>query len=217
MGIGGLLGKKVGMTHLFIGEQMVPVTVLEVGPCVVTQVRNGATDGYEAVQIGFGAAKSLTKPALGHLKAAGSERVKHLKEFPATQVSELRVGQKLLVSEFAEGQYVDVTGVSKGRGFQGGVKRYNFRGGPKTHGQSDRHRAPGSIGSTTFMGRVIKGKRMAGHTGMDQTTSRNLRVVKVDAERNLLFVGGGVAGANGGLVSVRHAKRAPKASAAAKE
>lgn len=214
MAIAGLLGTKVGMTHVFVGQgRVVPVTVLQVGPCVVTQLRTKATDGYDAVQVGFGQPRQLNKPQQGHLKPSAPAR--HLREFTAPDLATLRVGQQLTVGEFTPDELVDVTGTTKGRGFQGGVKRHGFHGGPKTHGQSDRHRAPGSIGSTTFFGRVIKGKRMAGHMGDVRSTVRNLRVVQVDADRNLLLVEGAVPGAYNGLLMVRHAK-APHAKAAQK-
>lgn len=204
--IEGLLGKKVGMTHLFGAEsRVVPVTVIELGPCFVTQVRTEARDGYDAVQIGFGQTKQLNKPAEGHQKAAGS-RTRHLREFDAADVSEFTVGQTLDVSEFKEGQLVDIVGTTKGRGFQGVVKRHHYAGGPKTHGQGDRHRAVGSIGAGTFPGRVPKGKTMPGHMGNARRTGRNLRVEKVDAERNLLMVRGAVAGPRNGLLIVRHAQ-----------
>ncbi len=206
--IEGLLGKKIGMTHLFGAEsRVVPVTVLEVGPCIVTQVRTETRDGYDAVQIGFGRAKQLNKPAAGHQKASGAYE-RHLREFKAQDVSEFILGQTLNVSEFEEGQLVDVVATTKGRGYQGVVKRHGYGGGPKSHGQGDRHRAVGSIGAGTFPGRVLKGKTMPGHMGHDRRTVRNLRVEKVDPERNLLMVRGAVGGPRDGLVMVRHAQGA---------
>jgi large subunit ribosomal protein L3 len=202
----GLLGKKVGMTHLF-GERgrIVPVTVIQAGPCVVTQLRTLPLDGYQAVQVGYGEARQLTKPKLGHLKGLG--KLRHLREFRTGDPSSYEVGQKLDVTLFEEGEVVNVTSRSKGRGFQGTVRRHGFAGGPKTHGQKDRHRAPGSIGGTTFPGRVMKGKKMAGHMGNRQVTVRGLKVERVDTDRNLLLIRGAVPGARNQLLSVRSAKR----------
>jgi len=204
--IDGLIGKKIGMTHLFGAEsRVVPVTVLEVGPCVVTQLRTHAKDGYEAVQIGYGRAKQLSNPARGHLRASGAE-VKHLREFGATDLAEFHVGQTLSASQFQEGDLVDIGSTTKGRGFQGVMKRHGFHGGKKTHGQSDRARAPGSIGAGTYPGRVTKGKRMPGHMGNRHVTQRKLRVEQVDPERNLIMVLGSVPGPRNVLVTVRYAK-----------
>jgi len=204
--IDGLIGKKIGMTHLFSAEsRVVPVTVLEVGPCVVTQLRTQAKDGYEAVQIGYGRAKQLSNPARGHLRASGAE-VKHLHEFGATDLTEFHVGQTLSAAQFQEGDLVDIGSTTKGRGFQGVMKRHGFGGGKKTHGQSDRARAPGSIGAGTYPGRVTKGKRMPGHMGNRHVTQRKLRVERVDPERNLIMVLGSVPGPRNVLVTVRYAK-----------
>lgn len=206
--INGLIGKKVGMTHLFGSDsQVIPVTVLEVGPCVVTQVRTDQRDGYEAVQIGFGRAKQLTQPARGHLRASGA-LVRVLREFSADDISEHSVGDTLSVKLFQPGDVVDVTARNKGRGFQGAVKRHGFGGGRKTHGQGDRHRAVGSIGAGTYPGRVLKGKRMPGHMGDAQVTMRNLTVERVDPLRNLIMVRGAVPGARNGVVAIRYAKGA---------
>jgi large subunit ribosomal protein L3 len=208
--IEGLLGRKIGMTQVFSpGGVAIPVTVIELGPCVVTQVRNKDRDGYEAIQIGFGEAKpkSLTKPEQGHLAKAG-RLARYLREFPADNVEEYEVGQVLTADLFEAGQIVDVTGTSKGRGFQGVVKRHGFSGGPKTHGQSDRHRAPGSIGAGTDPGRVWKGTRMAGRMGNARVTVQNLEVVEVLADRHLLLVKGSVPGAKNGLLMVRRAVKA---------
>ncbi len=208
--IQGLLGRKIGMTQVFgaTGE-VIPVTVIEVGPCVVTQVRTRDRDGYEAVQIGFGEVlpKSLTKPERGHLAGAG-RLVRHLREFEADNVEEHTVGDVLNADQFASGELIDVTGTSKGRGFQGVVKRHGFSGGPRTHGQSDRHRAPGSIGAGTTPGRVWKNTRMAGRMGNRRVTVQNLEVVEVLADRNLLLVRGSIPGAKNGLVMVRRAVKA---------
>lgn len=207
--IDGLLGRKIGMTQVFAPSgEVIPVTVLEVGPCVVTQVRTRDRDGYEAVQVGFGEAraKSLTKPQAGHLKGAG-QLLRHLREFKADDVSEHEIGQVLTVDVFATGDLVDVTGTSKGRGFQGVMRRHGFRGGPRTHGQSDRSRAPGSIGAGTDPGRVWKGTRMAGRMGNRRVTTQNLQIVEIMPDRNVLLVRGSVPGAKNGLVMIRRAVR----------
>ncbi len=210
--IEGLLGRKIGMTQVFtaVGEA-IAVTVIEVGPCVVTQIRNKERDGYEAVQLGFGEvkAKSLTKPEQGHLAGAG-RLVRHLREFDADNIEEHQVGQILSADVFETGEIIDVTGTSKGRGFQGVVRRHGFSGGPKTHGQSDRHRAPGSIGAGTDPGHVWKGTRMAGRMGNRRVTVQNLQVVEVMAEKHLLLVRGSVPGAKNGLVLVRRGVKAPQ-------
>ena len=209
--IEGLIGKKIGMTHLFASEaRVIPVTVLEVGPCVVTQVRTEERDGYEAVQIGYGSVKQLTKPAAGHLAASGA-RVRHLREFGADDVSSYKVGQELRVNQFQADDIVDVVSTTKGRGFQGAMRRHGFGGGQKTHGQGDRGRAVGSIGAGTYPGRVLKGKKMPGHMGNKRKTVRKLKVVEVDAERNLLFVRGAVPGARNTTVMVRYAHGMPVA------
>lgn len=201
----GILGKKVGMTQVFdeTGE-VIPVTVIEAGPCYVTQIKSTKVDGYEAIQLGFGEAKRVNKPQRGHLPK-GVPDLRYLREVRVDDISGYEVGQKLDAAIFAVGDLVDVTGVSKGKGFAGGMKRHGFRGGPATHGQSDRARAPGSIGSTSTPGRVWKGMRMAGHMGDHRTTVQNLEVVLVDPERNLLAVKGAVPGAKGRLVAVRSA------------
>ena len=206
----GLIGKKVGMTQIFDETgAVVPVTIIEAGPCYVTQVRLPEQDGYSAVQLGFEEIKPkrLTGGQLGHLKRNNLPPLRFLREFRAKD-PELNEGDKLTVGEvFSVGEQVDVIGTSKGKGFQGTVKRYHFRGGPKTHGQSDRQRAPGSRGSGTTPGRVYKGARGAGHMGSDRVTVQNLKVVLVDGERNLLGVRGAVPGAKGGLVLIRGARK----------
>lgn len=203
MSVRSLIGKKIGTTQLFTESgETVGVTAVEVGPCVVTQIKTAETDGYEAVQLGFGEVKRLNSPRKGHLDAAGG-MFRHLREVDAEDVSEFEVGQRLDVSTFEVGQKIDAMGLSKGRGFAGGVKRHGFHGGPKTHGQSDRHRAPGSIGAGSTPGRVLKGHRMAGHMGNSRFTVRNLQVVSADLERNLLFVKGSVPGAHNSLVIIR--------------
>ncbi len=206
----GILGRKVGMTQVFDKEGLVvPVTVIEAGPCVVAQKKTVEQDGYTAIQIGFEETKPkhLTKGQMGHLEKSGLPLLRHLREIRLPNVDDYEVGQELTVAIFEPGEHVDVVGTSKGRGFAGVIKRHNFRRQPKTHGQSDRERAPGSIGATTTPGRVFKGTRMPGHMGVARVTSQNLHVVLVDPERNLLAVNGSVPGANGGLVLVKQARK----------
>lgn len=194
------------MGHLYQEDgTVVAVTVIEAGPCVVTQIKTLDNDNYQAVQVGFGNAKRLNSPAKGHLKGLGDFRF--LKEFRVDSVEDYSQGQRFDVSIFQPGDYVDVVGVSKGKGFAGGVKRHHFSGGPKTHGQSDRHRAPGSIGATTTPGRVLKGLRMAGHMGTERVTVQNLKVVQSDAQKNVVLIKGAVPGPRNGLVVVRKAKK----------
>jgi large subunit ribosomal protein L3 len=207
----GILGKKIGMTQLFRPDgQVVPVTLLKAGPCFVVQRKTSATDGYESVQLGlneFVKAKRINKPLTGHLKKAGAEGAKFLREFRLSgNGSDLKAGDKVLVSDFSPNEKVDVIGVSKGRGFAGVVKRHHFRGSDGTHG-SMHHRAPGSIGASSFPSRVIPGMRMGGHMGDEQVTVRNLEIIQVDTEDNVLVVKGAVPGPNGGYVVVRRAKR----------
>ena len=205
MAVEGLLGKKLGLVQV-IGKNgtVSGCTVVEAGPCLVTQVRTKERDGYEAVQLGFGTKKRLNQPEKGHLKNLGNFR--YLREFRADSLEGIEVGQRIGAELFKPGDKVDVTGISKGRGFQGVVKRHGFRGGPKTHGQSDRHRAPGSIGSGTTPGRVFKGLRMAGHMGSERTTTRNLEVVESNPARGILILKGPVPGARDGLVRIRRAQ-----------
>jgi large subunit ribosomal protein L3 len=204
----GLIGKKIGMTQIF-DEQGVaqPVTIIEAGPCFVTQVRSPEKDGYTAVQLGFGEVhpKRLTGGELGHLNTNGLAPMRFLREFRSKET--VNVGDKLTVEIFAVGERVDVVGTSKGKGFAGGVKRYHFAGGKKTHGQSDRHRAPGSRGSGTTPGRVYKGARGAGHMGTDRVTVQALKIVMIDADRNLLGIKGAVPGGKGGLVLIKEARK----------
>jgi len=204
--IEGLLGRKLGMVQLFDKRgRLRGATVIEAGPCLVTQVRTEAKDGYSAVQLGFGTKKRLNKPARGHLKRLGDLR--YLREFNVDTASgEHKVGDRLGAELFQEGDRVDVTATSKGRGFAGVVKRHHFAGGPKTHGQSDRHRAPGAIGAGNTPGRTFKGMRMPGHMGAEQVTVRNLEVLQANTARGLLVVGGAVPGARNGLVKIRLSK-----------
>jgi len=201
----GIIGKKIGMTQLFQGSgETVAVTVIQAGPSVVTQIKSRDKDGYDAIQVGFIENKvkqsQLSSPEKGHLR--GLENVRYLREFRTDDISSVKRGDKVDVGFLKHGDLVNVTGLSKGRGFAGVVKRHHFAGGPKTHGQTDRHRAPGSIGATTFPGRVLKGKHMAGHMGNRRVTARNLEVIQADPERNLLLVKGAVPGANGGLLVI---------------
>jgi large subunit ribosomal protein L3 len=206
MAIDGLIGRKLGMTQVFDKDGTVhAVTVVEAGPVTVTQVKSPEKDGYSAVQVGYGQRKRSNKPMRGHVNKLGDFRL--LTEFRRRGDGEANVGDKLGLELFAEGDYVDVTATSKGRGFAGGVRRWGFHGGPKTHGQSDRHRAPGSIGSGTTPGRVYKGQRMAGHMGAARVTVKNLRVIAKDEAKGLLLIAGAVPGATNGTVRVRHAKK----------
>ena len=201
-GIEGIIGKKLGMTQIFRDDgKAEAVTAIEAGPCTVIQVKTVAEEGYSAAQLGFGQAKRLKSPEKGHLKELG--QFKYLREFRVSDTEDIKLGDRVDVGLFKAGDLVDVTGVSKGKGFAGVVKRYHFAGGPKTHGQSDRHRAPGSIGATTSPGRVLKGKRMAGHMGSSQVTARHLEVFEADPDRNLLLVRGAVPGARNGLLLIR--------------
>ncbi len=206
----GLLGKKVGMTQIFDESGVaIPVTLIEAGPCYVTQIRTPENDGYAAVQLGFEEVKPkrLAGGELGHLKRNNLPPLRFLREFREKDPG-VAEGEKVTVEQvFEQGELVDVTGVSKGKGFQGGVKRYHFRGGKKTHGQSDRWRAPGSRSSGTTPGRVFKGSRGPGHMGDDRVTVQNLKVVIVDAERNLLGVRGAVPGPKGGLLMIKGARK----------
>ncbi len=205
----GLIGKKVGMTQIFDDAgAAVPVTLIEAGPCYVTQVRTSDRDGYSAVQLGFEEVKPkrLSGGQLGHLKRNNLPPLRFLREFREKQPG-VDEGDKLTVDIFETGELVDVVGTSKGKGFAGTVKRHGFAGGPKTHGQSDRHRAPGSAGAGSTPGHVFKGKRSPGHMGNARVTVHNLKVVLVDAERNLLGVCGAVPGARGGLVIIKGARK----------
>ena len=205
----GLIGKKVGMTQIFDeAGSVIPVTLIEAGPCYVTQVRRPDLDGYSAVQLGFGEVKPkrISGGRLGHLKRNNLPPLRFLREFRA-KTPDVKEGDTLTVEVFAIGEAVDVVGTSKGKGFAGAVKRYHFRGGPKTHGQSDRNRAPGSHGSGTTPGRVFKGAKAAGHMGSDRVTAQNLKVVLVDQERNLIGVRGAVPGSKGGLLVIKETRK----------
>jgi large subunit ribosomal protein L3 len=207
----GLVGRKAGMTRVFTDEGVsVPVTVIEVEPNRVTQLKTDEVDGYSAVQVTVGAKKAsrVNKPEAGHFAKASTEAGRGLWEFRLSGDDEVQVGDQLTVERFEAGQKVDVTGQSKGKGFQGGVKRWNFKMQDATHGNSISHRAPGSIGQCQTPGRVFKGKKMAGHMGDERITVQTLEVVRVDAERNLLLIKGAVPGATGGDVIVKPAVKA---------
>ncbi len=200
--IQGIIGKKLGMTQIFRQNgKAEAVTAIEAGPCTVIQVKTAAKEGYNAAQLGFGEVKRLKSPQRGHLKGLG--QFKYLREFRVGDTEAIEVGGRVDVSLFKAGDLVDITGVSKGKGFAGVVKRHHFAGGPKTHGQSDRHRHPGSIGATTSPGRVFKGMRMAGHMGSERVTVRKLEVLQADPERNLLLIKGAVPGNRDGLLLIR--------------
>jgi large subunit ribosomal protein L3 len=202
----GLLGRKIGMSRIFDDSgEVVPVTVIEAGPCYVTQIKTVDRDGYNAIQLGFGSDRRANKPTRGHLK--GLPPLRHLKEVRTDDVTRYEVGQKLDAGLFKVGEKVDVIGTSKGRGFAGVMKRHGFAGGPATRGQSDRQRAPGAIGASNTPGWVRKGMRMPGHMGSRRATVQNLRVVMVDAERNLLALSGGVPGGPRGVLYIRKARK----------
>ena len=206
----GLIGRKIGMTQIFdeLGVAYA-VTLIEAGPCYVTQVRAPEKEGYSAVQLGFGEAnpKRLTQGQMGHLKANEIPPLRYLREFRVKEHG-LKIGDKVTVGDaFVVGERVDVVGISKGKGFAGGVKRYHFHGMNATHGTSDRNRAPGSRGSGTTPGRVYKGARGAGHMGVDRVTAQNIKVVMVDAERNLIAINGAVPGGKGSLVMIKESRK----------
>ncbi len=206
----GIIGKKIGMSQLFLENgEIVPVTIVEAGPCPIIQVKTPEKDGYSAVQLGFEKAKErlLRKPDLGRFKAVGIEPKKHLVEIRDFENTNCQVGQLVTVEMFKVGDSVKVIGKSKGRGFQGVVKRHGFSGGPRTHGQSDRLRAPGSIGASAYPSHVIKGVRMAGRMGGKRRTITNLEVVKIDAANNLLYIKGAIPGAKNAIVTIRRQER----------
>ncbi len=205
----GLIGKKIGMTQIFVEGRALPVTLIEAGPCYVTQVRLPGKDGYSAVQLGFDEVrpKLLTGGELGHLKRNTLPPLRFLREFRLKD-PEVSEGDTINVSQvFSTGESVDIVGTSKGRGFQGGVRRYHFKGAHKTHGTSDRERAPGSRGSTTTPGRVYKGARGPGHMGNRRITTQNLKIVLVDGERNLIGVNGAVPGPKGSVVEIKETRK----------
>jgi len=202
----GIIGKKLGMTQVFRDDgRAEAVTAVEAGPCTIVQIKTADKEGYNAVQFGFGEAKRLKSPQRGHLKELGQFR--YLRELRVNDIEGVAVGDRVDVSLFNEGDMVDVTGISKSKGFAGVVKRYGFAGGPKTHGQSDRHRHPGSVGASSSPGRVFKGTRMAGHMGNDRVTVRRLEVLGTDVDRNLLLVKGAVPGSKNGLLLIKKSGR----------
>ncbi len=205
-----ILGKKLGMTQLF-GEDgvLIPVTVIEAGPCRVIQKKTAENDGYDAVQVGFleKKEKHTTKPLQGHFKKAGTGFMKYLKEFKLDNAAEMNVGDEIKADVFAEGEAVDVTGISKGKGYAGTVKRWGTHRGPMTHG-SGYHRGPGSMGACSTPSRVMKGKKLAGHLGVEKVTIQNLSIVKIDAEKNILAIRGAVPGPKGGLVIIKNSVKA---------
>ena len=207
----GILGKKIGMTQIFTEHgEVIPVTVVEAGPVVVTQIKTTENDGYTAIQVGFQDAKekSLNKPQKGHLAAANTLK-KHLKEFRVDSVEEYTVGQEIKADLLAAGELIDVTGISKGKGFQGPIKRHGQSRGPESHG-SRYHRRPGSMGACSFPGRVFKNKKLAGHMGSVKVTVQNLEVVRVDADKNFILVKGAIPGAKGSVVTIKEAVKASK-------
>ena len=207
----GILGKKIGMTQIFTEHgEVIPVTVVEAGPVVVTQIKTTENDGYTAIQVGFVDAKekSLNKPQKGHLAAANVLK-KHLKEFRVEAVDAYTVGQEIKADVFAAGEMIDVTGISKGKGFQGPIKRHGQSRGPESHG-SRYHRRPGSMGACSYPGRVFKNKKLAGHMGSVKVTVQNLEVVRVDADKNFILVKGAIPGAKGSVVTLKEAVKASK-------
>ena len=207
----GILGRKLGMTQIFDeNNRVVPVTVIEAGPCRVVQLKTPERDGYAAVQLAFGETKAqrLTKAELGHLKLADAAPTKYLAELRVNDLAGFELGQVLKADVFAAGERVDVTGISKGHGFSGVMKRHNFQGQGASHGNHKKHRSPGSIGACATPGKVFKGMKMAGQKGNARTTTLNLEVVEGDAERGLLLVKGSVPGANGSLIFIRNAVKA---------
>lgn len=210
--IEGILGKKLGMTQVFAADgKCIPVTVVEAGPCIVVQKKTSETDGYGALQLGFGSKKAhrVNKPLMGHFKSAGKGAFSQLREFRADNPDEYQVGDEITCQIFAAGDMIDVTGTSKGKGFQGVIKRWNFAGGRSTHG-SMFHRAPGAIGASAYPSRVFKGKRMAGQMGNARVTVQNLEVVEIRPEQNLILVKGAIPGPKNGVVMIRRAVKAQK-------
>jgi large subunit ribosomal protein L3 len=210
--LNGILGKKLGMSQVFtIDGRRIPVTVVEAGPCIVLQKKTASQDGYNALQLGFGARKShrVNKPEMGHFRKAGKGAFAYLRELRSDSVDEYQLGEEVSCGIFAAGDIVDVTGTSKGKGFQGVIKRWNFAGGRATHG-SMFHRTGGSIGASAWPSRVFKGKKMAGQMGNARVTTQNLQIVEVRAEQNLLLIRGAVPGPKNGLVMIRKGVKAKK-------
>jgi large subunit ribosomal protein L3 len=207
----GIIGKKLGMTQVFgQGGKSEAITAIEAGPCIVTQVKNMDNDGYSAVQLGFVEVKNKKTSSKGPAKEKKTVKYKYVREFKFDDKQPVEAGQKIDVSLFKAGDLVDIIGISKGKGFAGGMKRHHFHGGPKTHGQSDRARAPGSVGSNTSPGRVLKGLRMAGHLGRIRVTASNLEILQADPARNLLLVKGAVPGMTNGMVLIQKSRKGKK-------
>ena len=201
----GIIGRKLGMTQIYRDNGKIEaVTAIEAGPCAVTQIKTADKEGYAALQVGFEESKRINSPEKGHLKATAPYR--YLREFRVDSVADIKVGDKIDVNLFKQGDKIDVVGISKGKGFAGVVKRHHFKGGPHTHGQTDRERHPGAVGSTTTPGHLKKGLRMAGHMGSEQVTVQKLEILKIDLARNLLLVKGAVPGSNHGLVIVKKSR-----------
>jgi large subunit ribosomal protein L3 len=207
----GIIGKKLGMTQVFgKGGKAEAITAIEAGPCIVTQVKTVDNDGYSALQLGFGEVKKTRTGKKESAKEKGTVKYRYVREFDYDETKKVEAGQKFDVSLFKAGDKVDIIGISKGKGFAGGVKRYHFHGGPKTHGQSDRWRAPGSVGSNTTPGRVFKGLRMAGHMGSERVTASNVTIFQADPARNLLLVIGAVPGTANGMVMIQKSRKGTK-------
>lgn len=200
-----ILGKKIGMSQIYEDNSLIPVTVVEAGPCIVVQRKVTEKDGYNAVQLGFEEVKEtrVNKPKLGHFRKAKVSPRRYLKEFRVEDIGGLKVGDMIKVGVFKEGDLVDVAGVSKGKGFAGVVKRYGFKGGPASHGAKQWHRRPGSIGASSDPSRVFKGKKMPGRMGSEKVTARNLKLVKIDEKLNLLLIKGSLPGRKGGFVAIK--------------
>ena len=214
----GILGRKIGMTQVFDDAgRAIPVTVDEAGPCWIAQIKRPETDGYSAVQLAFGRAKRVNKPAAGHLAKADLDNARHLVELRVNDTAEYSLGTEIKADLFESGETVDVVGVTKGKGFAGAMKRHNFAGLSATHGTQAKHRSPGSIGACATPARVFKGMRMAGHMGHVRVTTLNLEVIKADPERNVLLIKGAVPGPKGGLVMVRSSIRALRRDATKKK
>jgi large subunit ribosomal protein L3 len=214
----GILGRKVGMTQVFDDNgRAIPVTVVEAGPCSISQIKRSETDGYSAIQLAFGKAKRVNRPAAGHLAKANLENARYLVELRVDDTSEYSLGMEIKADVFEVGAAVDVVGVTKGKGFAGAMKRHHFSGLSATHGTQRKHRSPGSIGAAATPSRVFKGMRMAGHMGNSRVTTLNLEIIKSDPERNLLLIKGAVPGPRGGLVMVRSAIRAVRRDGAKKK
>jgi len=202
-----LIGKKIGMTQFFTeSNELIPTTILKVGPCPILQIKEKSTDGYNAIQIGFGSKNHISNPLLGHLKKSGNNSVSHISEFRVVNINDFSLEQKLSVKNFEEGEKIDIISVSKGKGFQGVVKRWNFKGGPRSHGSMS-HRRGGSYGNCQWPGEVQKGKKMPGRTGFKKCTIQNLLIIKIIEEENIIMVKGSIAGHKNSILKIRKAKK----------